>query len=680
MKKNCAILLIFLTNAAFGEVRLPSIFSDHAVVQSGQVVPVWGWAKPKEKISVFVADQQHQTVADASGQWRVQLKPLVSGKSYEMRVVGENELVVKDVLAGEVWLCSGQSNMEWPVKQSANASAEMAQGKWPSIRFFDVKNKASRAPQEDVEGSWVVCSPETVGNYSAVSYYFGREIFQHLKTPVGLVVSAWGGTPAESWTPLSALKGTKELQPIVQRYEADLKQEKKLRADYEFANQTWKRHQAEWVDGGSYEDPGNRAVFKGWAEPECSDGNWKKCLMPQTFNQLGLKIDGAVWFRRWVEIPAEWAGLDLSLNLGPIDDLDTTYFNGIKVGATGKETPRFWEHSRAYKIPGSQVKPGRALVAVRIFDKSGDGGFGGTPHSFCLSTRFPSLAPSAPSKIALTGEWCYAIEHQFEEPFWKQYRDQLLWLRGGDHEHAPGNLYNAMIHPITAYPVAGTIWFQGENNADRAKQYATVLKTLVTSWRQVRALLGQKAEMPFLVVQVSNNFGRLEHPGESVWAELRESQSRVLDLKNTALVTAVDLGEADEVHFKNKQEVGRRLARAALARVYGQTCVDAGPVMKKVIFSENEARVQFDSVGSGLVIRGSTLRGFALAGADRQFYWAEGRLEGDAVILTSPEVKRPVAVRHAWANNPELNLYNQEGFPAFPFRTDTWQGLTDGAF
>ncbi len=665
---------------AVGEVRLPAIWSDHAVVQAGREFPVWGWADAGEPVSVSIGGKEATALADGAGKWQVQFGALEAGKKYTLEVRGKNQLRVEDILAGEVWLCSGQSNMEWPVEKSADPEKEAAAADFPEIRFFDVKNSAKREAQEDVAGAWQVCSPEVAAKSSAVAYYFGRELFREKKTPVGLVVSAWGGTPGEAWTSLEALEAEEDLLPIVARYEQGLKDEPQLRKQYDAAAASWKLHLEEWIDGGAYEDPGNRAVFKGWGDPGFDDGGWEKTNMPMSFSRMGLKIDGAVWFRKGAEVPAAWEGRDLILHLGTIDDYDVAYWCGKKVGSTGKETPNFWTVERAYRIPGELVKAGDALIAVRVFDKSGDGGFMDSANTLFLALAEP--APGEKKKIPLAGEWAYAVEHRFEEPQFKPYRGTLQWLRGGDHEHAPGNLYNAMIAPIEKYPVAGVLWYQGENNVGRAKQYAVVLKALIGLWRQKREQLGQKAEMPFLIVQLANYGAQKKRPSEASLAELRESQSRLLEMKGVGLATAADLGEEDNIHPKNKQAVGFRLAREALARVYGKKVAHQGPSVKGVDFVKGEAKVHFRAEGKEdgkLVVKGGKVKGFALAGEDKEFHWAEGRVEGNTVILSSPEVTKPVAVRYAWAASPEMTIYNEAGFPALPFRTDSWQGLTDSA-
>jgi len=677
MRKFLTPLLFALTSvaAAQADISLHALFTDHAVFQSGKPVPVWGWASPSATITVRIGEQEHKTQTGKDGQWRVTLAPLVSGQSYEMTVTGDGERSVKDIVAGEVWLCSGQSNMQWPVKKAANAVKEAAAAQYPGIRLFTVKTKASATPEKNVEGQWQVCTPETAPEFSAIGYYFGRKLHADLASPVGLINSSWGGTPIEAWTPLEALKTLPFFAQSQKQYENEVKNEKAIVADHAQDSIYWNRHKTEW--NGDCEDPGNRAVFRGWADPEFDDSAWKKCQAPTDFVTLGLNLDGVVWFRKSIEIPPEWEGMDLTLHINRIDDMDTTYFNGNKIGATGKETEKFWEKDRRYTVPATEVKAGKALIAIRIFDKSGNGGFLSDPLFFRIVPTYPDSTAVAPRELSLAGEWRYSIEHQFEEPKWKVYGQHLLRLKGSKHEHAPGNLYCAMIHSLTSYPIAGALWYQGENNVGKAANYASLLKTMISSWRSAWSAAGVQ-DLPFFVVQLANYNARKSDPASSAWAELRESQAQVLSLKKTGLVTAVDLGaDGSDIHPKDKQEVGRRLALSALATVYGKPLITSGPSVKKSTFSDGVARIEFDSVAAGLQVKGQALKSFAVAGENRRFYWAHAVLEGDTLTLRAPEVPHPVAARYAWADNPEITLYNSEGLPAFPFRTDDWPKITE---
>lgn len=497
--------LVGLIPSARAEVRLPHVFGDNMVLQAHARVPVWGWADPGEEVHVLVGDQLKKTRADQDGRWRVDLAPLDYGP-VRFVVEGNNRIEFKNVLVGEVWVCSGQSNMEWPVARAMNADKEIATANYPEIRLFKVAKVVADKPLEDTGGSWRVCSPETVRDFSAVGYFFARELHQRLGVPIGMIQSAWGGTPAEAWTSREALEADPELRPILERWDAIL-------ANYEQAQ------------------------------------------------------------RRYEEALRRWR-----------------------------------EQAQAARQAGKPVPP----------------------------------RPRPP--------------------------------RGPNHPHRPSGLYNGMICPIVPFAIKGVIWYQGESNASRAYQYRKLFRTMIRDWRRT---WGQ-GDFPFLFVQLANFRQRRAEPGESDWAELREAQMMALQEPNTAMAVAIDIGEANNIHPRNKQEVGRRLALAALAIAYGQDVVYSGPLFDRMEIEGNKVRLHFKHVDGGLVAKGGELRGFAIAGPDRKFVWAKAVIEGDTVVVWSDEVPNPVAVRYGWADNPDCNLYNKAGLPASPFRTDDWPGITAG--
>lgn len=488
---------------AIADVKLPAIFGDNMVLQSGKKVPIWGTAEPGEEIEVRVSvpvvpegqtaaqaseDLQAQRAkADEKGGWKVTLDPLpASDNPIGLVVTANNKITFENVLVGDVWVCSGQSNMEWPVRAANNPEEEIANAKYPLIRMFQVQKKvASDAPADDVVGKWVVCSPETVAGFSAVGYFFGREIQNTTNEPVGLIGTYWGGTPAEAWTSREKLDSSDTFKPILER----------------------------------------------------------------------------------------WAAIDQKA-------------------------------------------------------KSGD----------AAASRQGEMGPN--------------------------------------HPHHPAGLFNGMLAPIVPYAIRGAIWYQGESNASRAYQYRELFPAMITDWREQ---WGQ-GDFPFLFVQLANFMQRKDTPTESAWAELREAQSKTLELPSTGQAVIIDIGEAGDIHPKNKQDVGKRLALAAMKVAYGKDdVVYSGPTLKGASFEEGKAVLTFEHLGGGLNAKGGTLKGFSIAGEDRVFKWADARIEGDKVIASSNEVKKPVAVRYAWADNPEATLYNAEGLPASPFRTDSWSGVTENA-
>ena len=651
------VLILVLVCAAVvrAEVRLPAILGDNMVLQQGMKVRIWGSANAGEHVTVTFDKKSVNTVADAQGRWQVWIGPLKAGGPSELTV---NTLTIKNVLVGEVWLCSGQSNMEWPLINTINGAETVAQAMNPEIRLFSVEHQTSATPLSDVQGHWVVTTPEDAANFSAVGYFFGRELYQHLKIPIGLIDSSWGGTPAEAWTTNEALTSSPELKPILDRYQSSLNALPQ-------AKDAYARALAQWEEKNLYLDAGNKGEALGYADPAASTTGWSRMDLPKQFETAGLLIDGAVWFRKEIELPASWAGKALVLKLPPIDDLDVTYFNGTKIGATGRETPNSYMVPRKYVVPGSLVKSGRNVIAVRVFDSAGEGGFsrGGAM----------SLGPNGDDAqvIDLRGSWDYKVELALEpkHPDWGTRPEAV----GVSNQNNPSVLYNAMIAPLVPFSIRGVIWYQGESNAGRAYQYRTLFPLMIRSWRSAWG-----REFPFYFVQLANWHASKAEPDESDWAELREAQTMTLREPQTGMAVSIDIGDENDIHPRNKLDVGRRLAAWALTDTYGQRVFPSGPLFEHFRIDGDEIRIRFKH-GVGLKTSdGEPLKGFAIAGEDRRFVWADARIDGDTVIVSSPKVVKPVAVRYGWADNPIANLYNKAGLPASPFRTDDWPGVTTG--
>ncbi len=636
---------------ASAEVRVPALIGDNMVLQQGGPARLWGWADPGEAVRASLAGFHAETVASADGTFRLALGPLPAGGPYTLEIAGKNVLRFENVLVGEVWIASGQSNMEFPLSRARNAEQEIANADFPLVRLFTVAKATSTTPKDDVAGSWVECRPGTVSDFSAVAYFFGRRLAEELHVPVGLVHSSWGGTPAEAWTSREALIAEPSLRPMVEEMD-------RLRTD-PTAAEKYAREREAWERKNLAKDPGNAGEGEGFARAGFDDAAWQKVELPTPVERLGHDVDGAFWFRREVAVPADWAGHDLTLRLGAIDDVDTTYFDGEKVGATGSEVPSSWTQLRAYRIPGALVKAGRNVVAVRVFDRGGDGGFMGPADQMRLERSDGGAAP-----VKLAGSWRLQVELALGpmNPDWGSQP------RLPDSEMAPTVLFNAMVAPLTPMSIRGVIWYQGESNADRAAQYRTLFPVLIRDWR-ARFGLG---DFPFDFVQLANYMARAAEPGPSDWAALREAQLLTLREPNTGMAVTIDIGEADDIHPKDKQDVGSRLAQWALAKTYHRPLVPSGPLYRTNEIEGGEVTVRFDHA-EGLTARGGPLVGFAIAGADRKFVWADARIEGDRVIVSSPQVAAPVAVRYGWADNPAVNLYNGAGLPASPFRTDDWQ-------
>ncbi|HEY6805415.1 MAG TPA: sialate O-acetylesterase [Pyrinomonadaceae bacterium] len=652
-------LFLFIVTPTFADVTLPAIIGDNMVLQQDKKVRIWGWAQPKEQVTVALGTNKASTTADDNGHWQALIGPLKAGGPFEMTINGRNTLTIKNILVGEVWVCSGQSNMEWPLINARGGAETVANSNNPELRLFTVQKATANAPLEDVKGQWVVTSPENAGQFSAVGYFFGRELNQKLKVPVGLIHTSWGGTPAEAWTSRDALASVPELQPILDRFQDRLKDLPQRQQDYE-------RRLAEWVHTNLYEDTGNKGEALGYATLETNTTDWQTMNLPQYFETAGIKMDGAIWFRKEVEIPAAWAGKPLDLNLTSIDDYDTTYFNGTKVGGIGREKPDSYMVPRRYTIPSELVKAGRNVIAVRVFDSAGEGGFGSAGRM----TLSP-IGSSGSEAIALAGPWSYKIETQLtpKTPDWGSRPE----APGPTNQNSPSVLYNAMIAPIVPLTIRGAIWYQGESNAGRAYQYRTLFPLMIRNWRTMWG----EGDFPFYFVQLANWQPIKDQPGDSEWAELREAQTMTLKEPQTGMAVIIDIGETNDIHPKNKTDVGHRLALWALANTYGQKLEFAGPTFNSFSVDGNKLRVKFKHTAGGLkTTDGAAPKAFAIAGEDHKFVWAEAKIDGDSIVLWSKDVAKPVAVRYAWADNPVTNLFSKIDLPAAPFRTDDWPGVT----
>jgi sialate O-acetylesterase len=567
--------------------------------------------------------------------------------------------------------------MEWQVSQSNNPEEEINNAVFENIRLFTVPRTVADTPQSDCVGEWTVCSPATVRNFSAVGYFFGREIHKNLKVPVGLIHSSWGGTPIESWMEQTTLRNDADFVPILDRYKRSLEEYPERLKEY---NELVKKIEEEGLELPPYQiDKGNKGLIEGWAEKDYNDSDWENIELPGYWEGIINKdIDGALWFRYEISLPENLMNKDLTLELGPIDDFDVTYFNGRQIGSIGDDTPNFWTTPRVYKIDKENIKE-KNSIAVRVFDHYGEGGFSGSPSQMKI------YAEGEPDKsIQISGIWKYRIESALDPKNVSGPGGGKLppAPMGPGHPHSPSGLYNAMIYPIAPYALKGFIWYQGETNASRAYQYRKLLPAMINDWR----ILWKDPNLYFGIVQLANFMAVLPDPSESAWAELREAQaiSAFNDPLNGLAVT-IDIGEADDIHPKNKQDVGKRLAFWSLKKVYAQnsfnegTDIFSGPVMQNYEITGDTISISFDHVGKGLIAQGDSLHGFTIAGEDKNFFWAQAIIEGNNVRVWSDKVKKPAAVRYAWANNPICNLYNSGGLPAVPFRTDDWPGATFGS-
>lgn len=634
---------------AQAEVRLPALVSDGMVLQAGAPARVWGWAADGEKVTVSLRGQV-ATAEARGGQWSVTLKPLDAGRPFEMTIAGRNTIVVRDVAVGEVWVCSGQSNMEWPLERAHEPQRDIEAPADPSLRMFTVGRQLAETPRADVaSGSWEQASPATRGRFSAVCYYFARALRAARGVPVGLIHSSWGGTPAEAWTSRRALRQWGLPEAAFAQLAPPSAQ---ARAAYQRRLEVWT---AAGKPAGTFEDPGVTEAAKAWALPTSDARGWATMSLPLAWERLGAEheIDGAVWFRKEVSVPAQWAGRDLELSLGAIDDTDATFFNGVAVGATGAAVPRHWEAQRRYRIPASAVGRGRSQIAVRVWDQGGEGGFMGPAEALWLA---PAGA-EARERVPLSGEWRFRTERSRPS----------TPTPPGLHQNLPSVLYNGMLAPLLPYPIRGALWYQGESNTERAGEYRSLLTAMIQSWRQDWRL----GDFPFFIVQLAPFLAIDAEPRESDWAELREAQARVArEVSASGLAVITDVGDETDIHPTQKKPVGERLALLARRVAYGEKVVAAGPTLRSATAEGGKIVVRFDNIGQGLVVRGERLTGFAVAGKDEKFVNANASVAGDRVIVSSPAVPAPAYVRFGWANYPVVNLWNGDGLPAVPFRTD----------
>jgi sialate O-acetylesterase len=635
------------------------LFSDNMVLQRDVKAPVWGTAAPGATVAVQFRGTTASAVTDRDGKWVVKIGPFDAGGPFEMVIEsGDAKQTIKNVLVGDVWFCAGQSNMEWPVKNAKDGKKEAQAANYPQIRLFTVKHAVADAPVANLEeGEWTECSPETIADFSATAYYFGRHLHRELNVPIALINASWGGTAVRSWTGIEALRANDGFAGTVRMYDGFLRQYEKDLAKGVIHEQD-----------GYYKDPGIQDNERGLASPDLDDSEWKQTKLP---NKYVMK-DGATWVRKEVDIPASWAGQDLELRLGHIVSYDVTYFNGVEVGRVDRailKTDRSLVR-RAYRVPADLVKPGGSnVIAVRVFVQSSySGGILGFPD--WIKPTFAIRTGDKKNTISLAGAWKMKTTLSLPSKYFYGYTTH----------HLPSGLFNAMLCPVTPFGIRGVIWYQGENDVHNAWEYRTLFPTMIESWRKQ---WGQ-GDLPFLFVQLPNLSGPSKNtgddlPGNDSWLELREAQLMALSVSNTAMVVAIDIGE-QSIHPANKQDVGLRLGLAAQAVAYGQEVEYSGPIYKSMKVEGNAIRLTFDHVGGELVARGGDpLTWFAIAGDDQNFVQAQARIDGDTIVVSSDQVPSPMSVRYAWALHPKgCNLFNRAGLPASPFRTDDWPQRTTG--
>ena len=646
-KKNLwtTLLLMLFAGSLTAQVKLSPIFNNNMVLQQGMEIPVWGWASPGEKITVTIDKAVVSARTNKEGKWALKLPAMNYGGPFKMTVKGKNLQTFENIMIGEVWICSGQSNMEFYLVNSKNGDAEVAASDYPQIRLFTVKKRISQTPQDQLEDAeWLPCSPTTSPHFSAVGYFFARALYEKLKVPIGLINSSWGGTIAETWTSNEMISKN----PDFADHMAQLK-----KIDLDDYVRTVEKEVQSRIGAFSTTDLGMKGDLPVWAAPDFDDTTWKTMKLPGLIEHNGLLgVDGIIWFRKEVDIlPAE-AGKTATLSLAKINDSDNTYLNGTLIGSN----KLIAEKSRIYTIPAGLLKAGKNIITVQVEDIGNVGGIYGNPAALKLQCDDRT--------IPLSGNWKYKV-------------GLVKFSAVLSPNSYPTLLYNGMIHPLVPYGIRGAIWYQGEGNADRAKQYQRIFPDLIKDWRNH----WDQGDFPFLFVQLASFMKTDSLPQESSWAELREAQSMTLALPNTGMAVTIDVGDELDIHPTDKQTVGKRLALSALKVAYNQDVIFSGPVYKSMSVNGNKVTLTFEEAGDGLKIKDKYgyLKGFAVAGEDHKFYWASGKLTGKTTLdVSCPEVHHPVAVRYGWGNNPDdANLYNSADLPASPFRTDQWRGITE---
>jgi len=632
-------------------MQLAPIFQNHAVLQRNLPIPIWGIGEPGELVRIQLAGHEGQVLVDDRGHWLLRLPPLPAGGPHTLTAESPSDRAeLHDILIGEVWICSGQSNMEWSLQQCG--PEWMADSPdIPQIRFLSVTTRASLGKTSSVDGVWAACTPASLASFSAVGGYFGRELHRALNVPIGLINSSWGGSRVQAWTSREALMQDPAGRDEVGFYESFVSQPNRSAHTKSYA---------EWEATDAPQDVSNLGLERRWNEPGLDDSSWETMALPVQWNKSGHPYSGIFWFRRTVEVPEGWAGQDLHLSLGAIDKHDHTWVNGELVGSMGFETLNAWCTHRNYPVPARLIGPDRRVtIAVRARSHVNDGGMTGPASLMELRCSGDVSAP-----LSLSGDWRYSVEQN-----WGQVQPPELEWGAGNH-NSPHILFDNRIAPLIPYGLRGAIWYQGESNANEAGLYRRMLPLMIQDWRRA---WGQ-GDFPFLHVQLANYGAPVQQPGSSAWAELREAQLDILKLPGTGMAVAVDIGEALDIHPKNKRDVGLRLARWALAESYGKGGASSGPLFTGMRL-ETGGRVvcSFLHADNGLILKGEKLRHFALAGKDRIFKWAEAEIVGSTVVVRSESVPEPMAVRYAWADNPDgCNLYNKEELPASPFRSDSW--------
>lgn len=643
------LLFLFLGTATRATIKLPALVGNNMVLQRDKPVKLWGYGKTGEKVSITFAGKTATSSVESNGKWHLVLPKMSAGGPYTMLIKGDNEITLSNILIGDIWVCSGQSNMEFNLHEAINAAQEIKNADYPKIRLFSIQKQICLNAQEDTKGNWVTCTPETAQYFSAIGYFFGRRINRDLNVPVGLINASWGGTVVESWISTDGLLDEETFGKKAQEVP---------KFDIAAYNQKQGDLNNKWVSDFNSQDAGFKNGEYLWAKADPAD--WSSIDLPTGWEFTGKpdlwEMDGVVWFKKEVELKEKDLKSDLNLNLGVILNADQAFFNGELIGKTGDS----WGKIRSYTVPQYLLKAGKNTITLRIENYGGDGGLMSKADLLYLKT--------GSNTVSLAGEWKYKVGytlHTYNRPE-KEISPNTL----------PTLMYNSMISPITGFSIRGVLWYQGESNWDRGYQYRELFPRMIADWRKQL----KDKDFPFLFVQLANFHKKNDAPADSYWAEVREAQDMTQQVKNTGMVTAIDVGDASNIHPKNKQEVARRLALLAEKQVYHLAVDSLSAAYESYVIKGNTITLKIRNAYDGLKGKSSPPGGFQIAGADKVWHWATATISGkNTITVSSAQVQQPIASRYAWADNPaDANVVNSKDLPLLPFRTDDWKGITFG--
>lgn len=634
-----AMCCLFLISAS-ANIHLPVIFQNNMVLQRDKDCAIWGTADAGESITLLFNDKNYQTITAIDGKWKIVLPPQQAGGPYEITISGKNTIILNNILFGDVWICGGQSNMQFHVNELANKEADASRDNNDKIRIFTAGLATNFVPQDTLAGGeWKIASIESIQNFSAVAFFFGRHLQENIHVPIGLISDNLGATAVETWMSPAAIHQFPQFDAYYNNYLAPQKNFKQISDEFEKMKPSWEKNYY------LKNDPG---FDQKWYNPETDTADWKPINLPGFWEDNGLPdYDGSVWFRRSFNLPENYKGEGFRVSLGQVDDYNMAWVNGHKLGTMLGNL-----NYSNYDVPDSLLKPKDNVVVVRVFDAGGKGGM----YNMFWDQR-------------MAGKWLYKPGRKIDAS--KIIKPIVV---NSDLFNSPSILFNGCIAPITQLAIKGAIWYQGESNAGRAEEYKQLFPAMIQDWRRQF----NQGDFPFFFVQLANFTGEPASPEESTWAELREAQTQTLSLSNTGMAVAIDIGEAYDIHPKNKMDVGKRLGIAALKTTYAKE-VEVSPLYHHMQQRNDSVVLHFDTPELITKDKYGYIRGFSIAGADSVFHWAKAYLKNNAVVVYSTEVKNPVAVRYAWANNPgPLDLYNKQGLPVSPFRTDNWPMITAG--